>query len=514
MAEKKKSAKRKLSIMPDESADKLGESEIDSKELTKRNYPVEEIEADYDRNILLSYKDEKKKKNGKKSQKPKGKKPVLKKALIGMELEFFTIDNEGRMINAADRLISEVKKKYPKIDIGKECGKSMVEITSFPNEQISDTMLHLLENMESILLVAEKEEISVYTLGTYPGSFVPEMRRDKPYVIKENIFGKKRFLIAGRCVGFHCHYTLPWGVFDNKQKILKRLHRSKNQQTMVGSYNLLIAMDPALTTFMQSSPFYQGRFIGKDSRVIVYRGGEDFDYPQGLYANYRPFGALQPYKQTNTDMLDIIFRKYEEWKNLIQKLDVNLRVFSKHGSILDTAWNPVKVNAVGTLEQRGMDSNHPMYLTAAATVIKYILKFVQEENIHVMPSDIGNVEPFKVEGDKLYIPPHTHVRKVLQRNAAYEGLDNDEVYNYCKSMLRLAADVIPKDRAHLLDPFKKCIDERKTVSDEILEFAKKKGADIKETLPKSIAQEIAIEHASRIYKEIILTKKTLEHLKS
>lgn len=498
--------------------------DLESEVPLKKNYPVERLDDSFEKNILVDYKEKdntkkKRNKNGSelsgknKSTNNSSKKNVLKKSLIGMELELFTLDNCGNMISAADKIIKEVKKKYPNAGITKECGKNMIELASFPNEQISDTMENLLDNMENILLLAEKEEVNIFPLATYPGVFTPEMRRDKPYQIKEQIFGKNRFLIAGRCVGFHCHYTLPWGVFDNKQKVLKKLHRSKNQQTMVGSYNLLIAMDPALTTFMQSSPFYQGKHIGKDSRVIVYRGGEDFDYPQGLYANYHPFGALQPYKQTNTDMIDIIFRKYDEWKSILQKIDVNLRVFSKHGSILDTTWNPVKVNAVGTLEQRGLDTNHPMYITSAAMAIKYILRFVQEENINVVPSDIGNMEPFKVEGNVMYIPPHTHVRKFLQRYAAYEGLDHNEVYEYCKRMLKLAQQCAPKDRAHLLDPFKKIIDERKTVSDEILGFAKKKGVDPKkETLPKSVACDIALEHSKRLFKEIVLTKKILKDL--
>ncbi len=507
--------KRKLKEFVNAEENKTEDGADSADEAVNKKYPVEDDEPDYEKSILIEPVKEAGESSGKKTsekarKKETARKPVLKKSMIGMEVEMFTLDESGNMSNDADLLIKEVKKKYPEAEILKECGKSMIEIKSFPSEMISNTMEHLLEEMESVLICAEKEDIKMFPLGTYPGIFTPEMRQDRPYLIKEQIFGRNRFLIAGRCVGLHCHYTLPWGVFDSKQKILKRLHRSKNQQTMVGSYNLLIAMDPALTTFMQSSPFYQGKYIGKDSRIIVYRGGEDFDYPQGLYANYHPFGALQPYKQTNTDMIDIIFRKYDEWKKIIQKIDMNLRVFSKHGSILDTTWNPVKINAVGTLEQRGMDTNHPMYITATGIAMKYILRYVQEESLNIVPSDIGNTEPFKIEGNVMYIPPHTHVRKVLQRNAAYEGLDNNEVYDYCKKLLKFATQCVPKEKAVLLDPFRKIIDERKTVSDEILDFAKKKGADLKETLPKPIANEIAIDHSRRLFKEIVLTKKTLQ----
>ena len=57
---------------------------------------------------------------------------------------------------------------------------------------------------------------------------------------KLKIFGKQRFNIAARCVGLHCHYSLPWGVFDYKNKIIKKLIDSKNKQSMVNIYNLFI----------------------------------------------------------------------------------------------------------------------------------------------------------------------------------------------------------------------------------------------------------------------------------
>jgi len=189
----------------------------------KKSYPVkDDTEQEYE--IFTAYKDgdahiDKNKIDLRQDE----KKNIQKKSMIGLEIEMFTLDNEGRMINAADKIINTVKKKYPKVDIKKECGKSMIELASFPNEEISNTMLNLIESMESILLCAEKENITIFPLATYPGVFTPEMRSDKPYRIKEQIFGKKRFMIAGRCVGFHCHYTLPWGVFDSKEKILKKL---------------------------------------------------------------------------------------------------------------------------------------------------------------------------------------------------------------------------------------------------------------------------------------------------
>jgi hypothetical protein len=373
-------------------------------------------------------------------------------------------------------------------------------------------MEKLLEDFEALLHVTEKEEVSLFPLGTYPGSFTPDMRQERGYKIKEQIFGKNRFNIAGRCIGFHCHYTLPWGVFDKINLIPKILINSKNKQSMVNSYNLLIAMDPALTTFTQSSPFYQGVSLGKDSRVIVYRGGDVLDYPQGLYANFQDFGGLQPYRHTGTDLLHLISSKYDKWKKTLKKIDVNLKVFRKHGSTLDTTWNPVKLNANGTLEQRGMDMNHPMIITAAAVVIKYILKHVQEDFMQVMPSDMGLNEPFRIEENVIFIPPHTYVRRTMQPKAAHKGLDDQNVFHYCKGLLKLAKSCIPKEKHELIAPFSKMLDERKTVSDEILQDVKKMGYNLKSNLPGRVAAEIAIEHSKRLFKEVMMTKKMVQDM--
>ena len=83
--------------------------------------------------------------------------------------------------------------------------------------------------------------------------------------------------------------TLCRGEFLTQIHMLKMLTRSKIKDSVVNSYNMLIAADPALTCFMQSSPFYQGEYIGKDSRVIMYRGGKPLNNMKYFYANFQQF---------------------------------------------------------------------------------------------------------------------------------------------------------------------------------------------------------------------------------
>lgn len=438
------------------------------------------------------------------------KKTAQKTFKFGMEIELFTLDNNGKVISGADKLIKHVNQKYSGISMVKECGKNMIELNSFPHTGVVNVMEAVMNDFESVLYAAEKEDILVYPLATYPGAFTPEMRQEKGYKVKEQIFGKQKFSIAGRCIGLHCHYTLPKGVFDISAKTIKNLIYSKHKESMVNIYNLFIAMDPALTTFTQSSPFYQGKHIGKDSRMIVYRGGKALDYPAGLYANYQTLGGLQPYKYTGLDLIKIIETRFSNWEKIIKDVDMNLKSFAKHGSMLDTTWNPVKINAHGTIEQRGMDMNYPEVIVPTSLIIKYIARLVQEKFVKVVPSDIGISEPFKKEGNTIYIPPHTHVRFEMQKKAAYQGLDDPDVLQYCKNLLKLGKFSIPKNRMPLLKPLQKMIDEKKTVSDRILEYAKKQGMDIKKGLTPAQGAEIAVHESRSLFKDLILTKKALK----
>ena len=301
-------------------------------------------------------------------------------------------------------------------------------------------------------------------------------------------------------------------IFDDQFRVLKLMVRSKIKDSLVNSYNMMIAADPALTTFMQSSPFYQGKYIGKDSRMIMYRGGKYLKSKDGLYANLQEFGGLPPYRLTALDIMDIITTRYELWKSYIKSLGLNIKVLSLYGSILDTTWNPIKINPNGTLEQRGMDMNHLVNIAGISVALRFVLKKLQEEFYTVIPSEIGIKEPFRIEKDAIYIPPSFYVRRELQSKAAYEGLDSDLIYNYCKRFFNLAKSFIPKDRLMFLNPLQEMLKKRKTVSDDILDYAAKKGFKKSKEIPNRLSAEIALAHSERLSREIHTVRKMIEKM--
>ncbi|TAJ14811.1 hypothetical protein EPO56_01580 [Patescibacteria group bacterium] len=447
------------------------------------------------------------------SQKKDKTKSTLKKFTIGFEVEFFIIDKEGKIAPGADAVLKKVEEKTAGAahTIVREVAENMIEVGSYPDTEGSNTMKSLLDGLKLVSYAANEAGYGVLPLGTYPGKFTPTIRVDPRYEAQAKLFGKTRFQIAGRVAGYHCHYALPWGVFDAKTLMLKSLSDSKNQEYLVNAFNFLIAIDPAITAFMQSSPFYQGRHLAKDSRLLVYRGSEELGYNKGLYANHPRFGSLPKYVHAGTDLIGRIEDRYTDWLKMLKDAGVLEKKIPVYRSILDTNWSPVKVNPHGTLEHRGMDMNRLPVLLSVSILIQTLLRYIQEGHVNVIPHDSAKLQPFSVEDNTIYIPPDTHVKKNLQNLSAKEGLANDEVFHYCKRLLSLVKFFEGDALEPLLRPLTTMLSERQTTSDKILAQAKSLGyKDMRKILPQGIASEIALTHSRQMFEDIVLVEEMIE----
>ncbi len=438
-------------------------------------------------------------------------KAPLKKFTIGFEVEFFVIDTEGRIVPGADKILAKIAEKTKFHEVTKECAHNLIELGSYPNIEGTDTMKSLLAGLKLLVESASEAGYGILPLGTYPGKFTPEMRSDPRYRVQTKLFGKTRFQIAGRVAGYHCHYALPWGVFDSQKLTLKELSISKNQEYLVNAFNFLIAADPALTTFMQSSPFYQGRHFAKDTRMLVYRGSEELEYPRGLYNSLPTFGSLPAYVHAGADLLSRIRDRNDSW--LKSLADIGVKGASFYRSILDTNWTPVKINAHGTFEQRGMDMNRLPVLLSVSLLLQIILRHIQDGNLKVVPHDSAKAEPFAFDkhAKTIRIAPDTHVRKYLQHAAAHEGLENDDIHYYCRRLLSLAKILGGKELDELLRPLTDMLAGRRTTADDILSQARSLGyKDMRKLLPQNIASEIALTHARQMSEDIVSLEKMIE----
>ncbi len=432
------------------------------------------------------------------------------KSTLGMETEFLLIDHKGGIANNSDAIIAKVKNKFPNAFVIPEIAENMLEIGSQPSIKVAVSAASLLDNINLAVGVAGDEKTLLLPMSTYPARFLPKMRGEGLYAVKKRLFAEK-FAITGKCVGFHLHHALPEGSFDATSKNLNAVLSAKAKRSLVEAYNLSIALDPVLTTFMQSSPFYEGRHLGKDSRVIAYRGGAMLGYPEGLYsAHFEDFGELPEYRLNEVDLIDHIVSRYSSWKKRIREFSPEEVDIARYESILDTNWSPVKINPHGTIEIRGMDVNLPSLMFSLSVALKYVFQDVYEHALQIVPSDAGVAEYFKEENGKLFIPPDAYVRRKLQYVSAYVGMENENVNDYCRAFLKLAKSVMPSGSRELLKPFETMVEDKKTVSDEILDDAKKLGYEGGKEISGELAAKLSLNHASRFLGDLEKTRQLIE----
>lgn len=444
--------------------------------------------------------------------KPRHSANVQKKSTIGVEVEFFILNKNGHVVNSADRLLDKLKKTKKDSDISKEVGKNMIEVGCYPGLEGINALQSLSENLETLLYTAEEENLVICPLGTYPGQFNPFTRQTNHYKIEEKLFGRNSYKQASRACGLHIHYALPWGVFNFKKLTLKKLINSKHKQSLVNAYNFLIAVDPAITTFAQSSPFFQGKFIGKDARTLAWRGDQDLKFAPSLYNPFPQYGELPTYQHSGTDLLNLTEKMYRDWINLLLKNGAKEKELPSYKSILEANWTPLRVSYHGTLEQRGMDINTPLIVLALMRVIQNILRAIQENFIQIVVSDRAVEEPFKYGKKTIFIPPFTYVKTELQRLSFYKGLEDEKIFRYCKRLLWLAKEFDGKADAEIFEPLEQMLARKKTVSDDIIALAKKLGhKDLNKLLPNEIAAQIALTYSNKLFKEMVLFRELVKH---
>jgi hypothetical protein len=279
------------------------------------------------------------------------------------------------------------------------------------------------------------------------------------------------------------------------------------KKKIVSLFNLYVALDPIATTFMQSSPYFEGNLIGKDARAIAYRGDPIFNFPHSLYSKYPEFGTLNDYEDDFEKMTKKIMERTNKWKKLLKDNNLTYSEFMKdETSILDSSWKPVKISPHATIENRSSDMNSLDKIFAMSNAMKYISRHVENNTITVVPSKTGDSEPFKLEDKTLYVPQMETLLE-LQKNSLIFGFEDRNVLHYCNSFLNLVSS-IPDIKKQYLQVFYRMINDEKTTSDEIIDFVKKKqGKDDFKTVKDSTAQELALELKEKLYKDLLLTKK-------
>lgn len=361
----------------------------------------------------------------------------------GLEQEFFLVDEAGLLSHRADEFLQRCRKVAQAEGHSPECFspewvKHMIEINTPPVYTLGELAREYLNNLRLALRVGREMHLRLYPLSTYPLHITPMIRNKQRYHVQVRTVGYERFLHAGRCTGTHLHLDLPEETLDARVGVAYDAPKAA-QEELLNTYNLATALDPAMIALSRACPFYEGRRMNVSAHTVRYRGSDAFGW-EGVYTHLQPVGGLQPYAASTEELVELQFARYYAWLEAMDHAGVERALFQEAGGdLLKAAWNRVRLNGIGTVEMRGVDSNYPEIILAVATLIYTAVDRVTRGHLTVRPAQGARV--FELTRTGLVVPDFKYLDGDLLYAAVTEGAKSPEVKAYLDSILEF---IIPK----------------------------------------------------------------------
>lgn len=359
---------------------------------------------------------------------------------IGLEQEFFLVDVAGALSSRADELLQRCRELLERSgrdpeSFAPECARSMMEINAPPVHSIRELSREYLAGAALAIEAARDLDLRIYPLATYPLAAEDTMRDDLRYELQARAVGRERFRIAGRCAGVHLHLEAKAGTIDPGVGVSYDSVKAA-RDGLLNLYNLATALDPAMISLSRSCPFYAGKATGVANRTACYRGDPDL-FPNGLYSELPLVGGLRPYAATIEELVEQQFARHHYWLETMDRAGLDRRLLAQTGDgLLQTSWNPVRLNAVGTVELRGIDGNYPEVVLAIAALVKGAADRVRREDLRVVPQE--GLRAFAEAEDTLHVPDFEYLSGELFREAATGGVQSPAVASYLDSVMEFA----------------------------------------------------------------------------
>ena len=366
---------------------------------------------------------------------------TLEDRRVGLEQEFFLVDEDGVLSNRADEFLTRCKEaaiaagRNPE-SYAPECARSMVEINTPPVYTLDELSREYLASLELALNAGRDLGLRLYPLATYPLGAEPSLRDETHYQIQAHAVGRERFANAGLCAGVHLHLEVAEGTIDARAALSYDSTRTAREE-LLNLYNLVTAFDAALIALTRSCPFYEGVNDGLAARTALYRGDPELA-PHGLYAWLQTVGGLLPYVGSAEELVEQQFARYHAWLEALDRAGIERRLFfALGGGLLQaSSWNPVRLNARGTVELRGIDSNYPETVLALSSLVSGAADRVRRESLSVRPRE--DLRVFEVVGGTLSVPSFGYLDGELLRAAVTGGTESPAVSSYLDSVLRFS----------------------------------------------------------------------------
>ncbi|MBF2062879.1 MAG: glutamate--cysteine ligase [Calothrix sp. C42_A2020_038] len=389
---------------------------------------------------------------------------------IGLEQEFFLVDETGLISEDADKFLQACREVAIKQDCNTqyfvpEFVKCMVEINTPPTYTDMELGYEYLKNLKIAVTAARKIGLRLYPLSSYPLHITPVMRDHLNYHIQARTVGYERFLHAGKCTGTHLHLEVAPGIIDERVAVSYNSTATEREE-LLNIYNLATALDSALVSLARACPFYEGQALGLASHTIRYRGSEKFGW-EGVYTHLQAVGGLMPYAHCVESLVEQQFARYYAWLEAMDKAVIERHLFLEAGgSLLKSAWNPIRLNKLGTVEIRCIDSNYPSVILTIISLVYNAACRVRNEGLKVRPAK--GLHVFDLDGSYLWVPDFEYLNGDLLYAAATEGINNSKVKNYVDSILNFAI-ANRNEAAKYLTQLKTKLDNHTTTETEILQ---------------------------------------------
>jgi Glutamate-cysteine ligase family 2(GCS2) len=357
---------------------------------------------------------------------------------IGLEQEFFLIEEDGSLSCRADEFLARCWDATKAADtnpqgFAPECSPSMIEINTPPVCSLEELSYEYLKSLVLALKSGQEIGLRLYPLATYPLDVHTPIRDEPHYQIQAQTVGPERFLHAGRCAGVHLHLEVAPDTIDQRVGVSYDAPKIAREE-LLSLYNLATAFDAALIALTRSCPYYAGISDGLATRTAHYRGDPELA-PYGVYAFLEEVGGLRPYAGSTEELVEMQFSRYHGWLKEMKLAGVDPGLFFQTGGALlkSSGWNPVRLNALGTVELREIDSNYPKKVLAIAALVYSAAERVRRERLRVLPCE--DVSTFEVVGEKLLVPGYEYLSGTLFRAALTGGVESEEVVSYLDSIL-------------------------------------------------------------------------------
>lgn len=310
---------------------------------------------------------------------------------LGLELEYWTVDNTGALASAQP-VLDRID------DLDAESADPMLEVVTDPCDSVAELQAEVTARLQEAITVAREEHRRLVPLGTPLNTDSITTNESPRTRIQQQILGKD-FANATYCAGTHLHVDQIAG-------------RETDQ------LNLLTALDPAMA-LVSSSSHHQGDAVASCARPQIYR--------QECYRDYPQLGQLWPYAESKAEWEDRITVAFDQFQRRALAAGVDPATFNDHFTPEDSIWAPIRLREkFETIEWRAPDATLPGQILQLITDIRDALEVVVDHGL-----EIG--DQTGITTDSVTIPEFEQLRHYVQ-TAMDSGLGSPVVGQYLHSM--------------------------------------------------------------------------------